>query len=221
MSLRFRSALKRLVPVVALAPLLAPWSCARDNASTATSVESPAANIPSLFEEEWQYTLRSNPEGATMLGDNRYNDRLSDRSPEFYKSDVDQKTGFLSVLWPLDLTGLAQQDTLSRALDDSPGRARTSRARSSSRGRCRSIRRTACTLSCRTSSPSRRSRTWPITPTTWRAYARSLTSSIRRPPTCGGVCATALCPRAICSSKSPRRRITLRVRSRANPFASR
>jgi len=35
-----------------------------------------------LFQEDWQWGLEQNPEGATMLGDNRYNDRLTDYSFE-------------------------------------------------------------------------------------------------------------------------------------------
>ncbi len=116
MSLRLRSPLKRFVSIVALAQLLAPWSCAPDRAATSTTVAGRRQQLRSLFDEEWQYALRSNPEGATTLGDNRYNDRLSDRSPEFYKSDVEQKTAFLARFTALDPTGLPPQDTLSRAL---------------------------------------------------------------------------------------------------------
>jgi len=32
--------------------------------------------LHSLFEEIWQYHLRTDPESATALGDNRYNDAL-------------------------------------------------------------------------------------------------------------------------------------------------
>ena len=45
-----------------------------------------------MFDEEWQYELRTNPEWATMLGDSRYNDRLSDNSPEFFRSDTRAET---------------------------------------------------------------------------------------------------------------------------------
>ena len=35
-----------------------------------------------LFNEDWQWTLEQYPESATLLGDNRYNDRLTDYSLE-------------------------------------------------------------------------------------------------------------------------------------------
>jgi hypothetical protein len=38
-----------------------------------------------LLDEEWQYEMRSSPEFATSVGDNRYNDRWSDYSPEFFQ----------------------------------------------------------------------------------------------------------------------------------------
>ena len=58
-------------------------------------IESRRTQLLSLFDEEWQYELRTNPEMATSIGDNRYNDRLNDHSPEFYQSDVEARRKFL------------------------------------------------------------------------------------------------------------------------------
>jgi uncharacterized protein (DUF885 family) len=69
-----------------------------------------------LLDEEWQYEMRSSPEFATSVGDNRYNDRLSDYSPEFVQSDIEQRGKFLSRFEAIDPTGFAQQDTLSLKL---------------------------------------------------------------------------------------------------------
>ncbi len=74
------------------------------------------ANLLSLFDEEWQYELRSDPESATSLGDNRYNDRLTDRSPKFYRSDEETRRKFLARFEAIDPAGLSAQDTLSREL---------------------------------------------------------------------------------------------------------
>src|ERR1044071_9001394 len=41
-----------------------------------------ARKLHALFDEDWQWGLKEFPEGATLLGDNRYNDRLTDYSPE-------------------------------------------------------------------------------------------------------------------------------------------
>jgi hypothetical protein len=59
---------------------------------------------------------KANPEMATGLGDNRYNDRLNDRSPEFYQPDVEARSKFLARFEAIDPAGLSAQDSLSREL---------------------------------------------------------------------------------------------------------
>ncbi|MGH9544881.1 MAG: DUF885 domain-containing protein [Terriglobales bacterium] len=82
----------------------------------AGDIESRRAKLLSLFDEEWQYELRSDPETATSLGDNRYNDRLDDRSPQFYQSDVEARRKFLARFEAIAPAGLSAQDGLSREL---------------------------------------------------------------------------------------------------------
>lgn len=69
-----------------------------------------------LLDEEWDYEMRSSPEFATSVGDNRFNDRLSDYSPEFFQSDIEQRGKFLARFEAIDATGFAQQDALSLKL---------------------------------------------------------------------------------------------------------
>ncbi|MGA8441114.1 MAG: DUF885 family protein [Candidatus Sulfotelmatobacter sp.] len=88
----------------------------KNGALTPASVESRRQQLLSLFDEEWQYELRTNPEWATMLGDNRYNDRLRDDSAEFFRSDIEQKRAFLTRFEAIDPAGFSRQDTLSREL---------------------------------------------------------------------------------------------------------
>ena len=82
----------------------------------AAQIENRRTQLLSLFDEEWQYELRSNPEMATSLGDNRYNDRLNDRSPGFYQADLEARRKFLARFEAVDPAGLSAQDTLSREL---------------------------------------------------------------------------------------------------------
>ena len=82
----------------------------------ANSVENRRTQFLSLLDEEWQYELRSDPEMATTVGDTRYNDRLTDRSPQFQQSDVDAKRKFLTRFEAIDAAGFPQQDALSRDL---------------------------------------------------------------------------------------------------------
>ena len=85
-------------------------------AEKAADIKSRRTQLLSLFDEEWQYELRSDPETATSLGDNRYNDRLTDRSPKFYQSDEETRRKFLARFEAIDPSGLSAQDTLSREL---------------------------------------------------------------------------------------------------------
>src|SRR5882724_2534636 len=91
-------------------------SSAQGVASTPASVEARRQQLLSLFDEEWQYVLRTSPEFATTLGDNRYNDRLSDESPEFFQSDLEQKRKFLARFEAIDPAGFSRQDSISREL---------------------------------------------------------------------------------------------------------
>jgi uncharacterized protein (DUF885 family) len=111
----------RLVPggfvVFCVAAFLFPvHSSAQGAASTPASAEARRQQLLSLFDAEWQYVLRTSPEFATTLGDNRYNDRLSDESPEFYQSDLEQKRKFLARFEAIDPAGFSRQDALSREL---------------------------------------------------------------------------------------------------------
>jgi uncharacterized protein (DUF885 family) len=81
-----------------------------------SSADARQQQLRSLFDEEWEYELRAEPEFATALGDKRYNDRLSDRSPAFYQSDTERKREFLRRFGALDAKGLPEQDALSLTL---------------------------------------------------------------------------------------------------------
>jgi uncharacterized protein (DUF885 family) len=82
--------------------------------------QAPAADstnaLKSLLTEEWEYELRTSPEMATSLGDNRFNDRLDDDSAEFHQSEVKQNHEFLARFEAVNPAGLSAQDALSRQL---------------------------------------------------------------------------------------------------------
>jgi uncharacterized protein (DUF885 family) len=83
---------------------------------TSVASESKRQQLQSLFDEEWQYEMRISPESATQLGDNRYNDRLSDYSAEAAYADIEQRKKFLARFEAIDPAELSPQDTLSRQL---------------------------------------------------------------------------------------------------------
>jgi uncharacterized protein (DUF885 family) len=103
-----------LVGIVFASP--SPAREAQAAAHAKADIESRRAQLHSLFDEEWEYDLRTHPEMATALGDNRYNDRLSEHSSRFYQSDLDARRKFLGRFQAIDAAGLSAQDTLSREL---------------------------------------------------------------------------------------------------------
>ena len=60
--------------------------------------------------------MRTSPETATAYGDNRFNDRLSDFSPEFFASDVRQDQEFLAKFQAVPESGLSEPERLNRSL---------------------------------------------------------------------------------------------------------
>ena len=104
----FRAALISFLLVVSNQPLSA--QAASSDAAARTK------QLHSLFDELWQYQLRTDPETATSLGDNRYNDRLTDRSPEFQHTYLEEEKKYLAKFQSIKADGLAPQDETSLEL---------------------------------------------------------------------------------------------------------
>jgi uncharacterized protein (DUF885 family) len=69
-----------------------------------------------LLDEQWQYTLRETPEFATIIGDYRYNDRLSDASLSHTEQQRKDAEAFLKRFEAIDTTGFPEQEALNRDL---------------------------------------------------------------------------------------------------------
>ena len=54
-----------------------------------TALEMRRAQLSAALEQEWEYQLRAHPEMATYIGDNRFNDRVSDHSAKFFAEDLE------------------------------------------------------------------------------------------------------------------------------------
>lgn len=72
--------------------------------------------LHSLFDEQWEYQMRTHPEFATAIGDNRYNDRLEDESAEAVQAELQQTRKFLARFEAINASDLSPQDRLSREL---------------------------------------------------------------------------------------------------------
>ncbi len=69
-----------------------------------------------LLDEHWEYTMRTNPEYASILGDKRYNDKLSDVSEKAVLADLEVQRGFLARFEAIDVAGFPEQEALNHAL---------------------------------------------------------------------------------------------------------
>jgi uncharacterized protein (DUF885 family) len=77
---------------------------------------SPKKQLDDLLKEEWEFELRSTPESATIYGDNRYNDKLTDYSISAIQANYRQTKDFLKRFEALDVSSLPEQDQLSKDL---------------------------------------------------------------------------------------------------------
>jgi uncharacterized protein (DUF885 family) len=80
------------------------------------TLEARRAELNRLLADEWEYTLRTQPELATQVGDNRYNDRLSDFSDKAIADDLEHARQALTRFEAVDVTGFPEQEKLNRAL---------------------------------------------------------------------------------------------------------
>lgn len=89
---------------------------AQSKAARPASVEGRVKRLHELLEEHWQYTMRNSPEFASILGDKRYNDRLSDFSQRAIEADQRQTRIFLQKFEAVSTEGFAEQERLNRDL---------------------------------------------------------------------------------------------------------
>jgi len=79
-------------------------------------VEARRKQLKSALDDEWEYGLRTHPEFATYVGDSRYNDRLSDYSPEAVEQDLKHAQEALKRIEAIDTSGFPDQEKLNQQL---------------------------------------------------------------------------------------------------------
>src|SRR5579864_1111310 len=90
---------------------------AQNGGSSATpTLEGRRAELKRLLDEQWEYTLLTDPELATNVGDPRYNDRLSDFSDKAIADDLEHSRQMLGQFEAVDVAGFSSQEKLNRAL---------------------------------------------------------------------------------------------------------
>ncbi len=102
-----------LICLLAVA-LLIPAAVAAANPPVDLEARRKALN--DLLNEQWEYTMRTSPIYASILGDKRYNDKLDDFSQAAIDDNLKQTRRFLDRFEALDTTGFPEQETLNKAL---------------------------------------------------------------------------------------------------------
>jgi uncharacterized protein (DUF885 family) len=80
------------------------------------SLEARRAELNRLLADQWEYRLRTQPELATQVGDDRYNDRLSDFSDKAIADDIEHARQSLARFEAVDVTGFPEQEKLNHSL---------------------------------------------------------------------------------------------------------
>jgi uncharacterized protein (DUF885 family) len=80
------------------------------------TLNSRRAELNRLLADEWEYTLRTQPELATQVGDNRYNDRVSDYSEKAIAADIEHARQSLARFEAINVDGFPEQEKLNHAL---------------------------------------------------------------------------------------------------------
>ena len=81
-----------------------------------TDLEARRKALDALLAEQWEENLKLNPEFASILGDKRYNDKLSENTPasiaDSYRRAADWKKRFAAI----DTNGFPEQEALNKTL---------------------------------------------------------------------------------------------------------
>jgi uncharacterized protein (DUF885 family) len=80
---------------------------------TPASVADRSKALNSLFAEIWQDNLKHSPEFASSIGDNRYNDQLTDYSAQEVNASLARGRVYIQRLSEIDTKGLPEQDQVS------------------------------------------------------------------------------------------------------------
>jgi uncharacterized protein (DUF885 family) len=79
-------------------------------------LEARRAELNRVLADEWQYTLRTQPELATQVGDSRYNDRLNDYSDKAIADQLAHSRESLHQFEAIAVTGFPERDRLNQLL---------------------------------------------------------------------------------------------------------
>ncbi|HEY1896312.1 MAG TPA: DUF885 domain-containing protein [Terracidiphilus sp.] len=99
-----------------VAAFLLPLPAARPQTAALAPVEDRRKAMNAVFHDSWEDNLEHSPEFASILGDKRWNDKISDRSVKAYNEALAREQAFMLRLAAIDPTGFTDQEKISRDL---------------------------------------------------------------------------------------------------------
>ena len=93
--------------------LLGPLFCATQSQP---GIDARRKALADLLAEQWEYTMRTNPIYATIVGDKRFNDQLGDFSEEAVVKNLQEARKFLARFEAIDAAGFPDQEVLNKEL---------------------------------------------------------------------------------------------------------
>jgi uncharacterized protein (DUF885 family) len=106
----------RLKSLFALLLLVSTSLWAAPAAKPKDDLQKRRAALNALLAEQWEYSLSRSPEFASILGDKRWNDKLSDNSQAAIDADIAKSREFLARFEAIDTTGFPEQERLNQEL---------------------------------------------------------------------------------------------------------
>ena len=79
-------------------------------------LEARRKTLNGLLAERWDYTMKTSPEFASVLGDKRFNDLLSDGSQKAIDADLERAKTDLAKFAAVDTAGFPEQEVLNKRL---------------------------------------------------------------------------------------------------------
>src|SRR6185436_20028808 len=106
--------MKKHVLAVLLLLLSAPGTFGQE--LSAADLDRRRKALADLIDEQWEYTMKHSPEYASILGDKRYNDQVSDVSESAVRAELADTKRFLRRFEAIGTQGFSEQERLNRDL---------------------------------------------------------------------------------------------------------
>jgi len=86
------------------------------NDKPAAGIDQRREQLNALLKEQWDFVMKTSPEYATIIGDKRFNDKVSDVSEREVYYELEMTKDFLKRFQAIDTTGFPEQERLNKVL---------------------------------------------------------------------------------------------------------